>query len=80
MSLFEQQATEFQYRHIGPNEEQLKEMLEAVGAASLEDLMNKTVPDGIRISQRLKLPPAMSESDYLRHIKEISLKNKIFKN
>ena len=80
MSLFEQQATEFQYRHIGPNEEQLKEMLEAVGADSLEDLMNKTVPDGIRISQRLKLPPAMSESDYLRHIKEISLKNKIFKN
>src|SRR6187397_800924 len=32
------------------------------------------------MQQPLALPPAMSESDYLRHIKDISLKNKIFKN
>ena len=80
MSLFEQQATEFQHRHIGPNKTQLKEMLEAVGADNLEDLVSKTVPEEIRMHHHLDLPPAMSESDYLRHIKEISLKNKIFKN
>ena len=39
MSLFEQQATEFQRRHIGPNEEQLQEMLATVGANDLEDLV-----------------------------------------
>ena len=80
MSLFEHQATEFQRRHIGPNEEQLQEMLATVGANDLEDLVSKTVPPGIRMQQPLALPPAMSESDYLRHIKDISLKNKIFKN
>src|SRR5688572_5696359 len=80
MSLFEHQATEFQRRHIGPNEEQLQEMLATVGASDLEDLVSKTVPPGIRMQQPLALPPAMSESDYLRHIKDISLKNKIFKS
>ena len=80
MNLFEHQATEFQRRHIGPDEDQLNEMLAAIGASSLEDLVNKTVPEGIRMHKPLDLPPAMSESDYLRHIKDISLKNKIFKN
>src|SRR5215213_2874698 len=80
MSLFEQKATEFQRRHIGPNEEQLKEMLATVGTTNLEDLVSKTVPEEIRIQHSLDLPPAMSESDYLRHIKDVSLKNKIFKN
>lgn len=80
MSLFDQQATEFQRRHIGPDEAQLKEMLASIGTNDLDDLMSKTVPDGIRMHKSLALPPAMSESDYLRHIKEVSLKNKIFKN
>jgi glycine dehydrogenase len=80
MNLFEHQATEFQQRHIGPNEEQLKEMLAIIGVKSLDDLVDRTVPEGIRMQQALDLPPAMSESDYLRHIKDISLKNKIFKN
>lgn len=80
MSLFEQQATEFQRRHIGPDEEQLQEMLRTIGVQNLEDLVNKTVPAGIRMQGNLKLPGAMGESDYLRHIKEVSLKNKIFKS
>src|SRR5213595_387443 len=80
MSLFELKSTEFQRRHIGPNDKQLKEMLSTIGVSSLDELVNKTVPDEIRMQQELNLPPAMSESDYLRHIKDISLKNKIFKN
>ena len=62
MSLFEHQATEFQRRHIGPSEEQLQQMLAAVGANDLEDLVSKTVPPGIRMQQPLALPPALSES------------------
>src|SRR5215216_4125814 len=80
MSLFDLKSTEFQRRHIGPNERQLKEMLSTIGVSSLHELVNKTVPDEIRMQQELNLPPAMSESDYLRHIKDVSLKNKIFKN
>jgi glycine dehydrogenase len=80
MSLFEHQATEFRHRHIGPNKQQFQQMLQAIGVESLEELVSKTVPAGIRMQHSLRLPPAMSESDYLRHIKEISLKNKIFKS
>lgn len=80
MSLFEQQATEFQRRHIGPDEEQRQQMLEAIGVQSLGELTDKTVPAEIRMDHNLDLPQALSESDYLRHIKEISLQNKIFKN
>ncbi len=80
MSLFEQQASEFQRRHIGPDKEQLQEMLETIGVKSLDELVDKTVPAEIRMQHELDLPVAMSESDYLRHIKEVSLQNKIFKN
>src|SRR6476619_7536550 len=80
MSLFEAQSKEFQLRHIGPNESQTKDMLKTIGVSSLEELVNRTVPPAIRMEGDLKLPPAMSEAEYLNHIKEVSLKNQIYKN
>lgn len=80
MSLFEAQSGEFQFRHNGPNENQTREMLKTIGVNSLEELIDRTVPSGIRMRHLLNLPPAMSESEYLNHIKEVSLKNKVFKN
>lgn len=80
MNLLEQQANEFRYRHIGPNEADSREMLKAIGESSLNDLVDKTVPPGIRMSQELDIPAAMSENEYLQHIKELSTKNKVFKN
>lgn len=80
MSLFEAQSKEFQRRHNGPNETQLNQMLQTIGVSSLADLIDRTVPSNIRMQQELPLPAAMSEAEYLNHIKEISLKNKVFKN
>jgi glycine dehydrogenase len=80
MSLFEAQSKEFEHRHNGPNENQTKEMLNLIGVKNLEELIDRTVPAGIRMNDELNLPPAMSEAEYLSHIKEVSLKNKIFKN
>ena len=80
MSLFEAQSKEFQFRHIGPNESQTREMLKTIGVSSLEELVNRTVPSAIRMKGDLKLPPAMNEAEYLNHIKEVSLKNQIYKN
>ena len=80
MSLFESQSKEFQHRHIGPNENQTKEMLKTTGISSINELINRTVPSGIRMQHELNLPAAMSEAEYLNHIKEISLKNKVFKS
>ena len=80
MSLFEAQATEFQPRHIGPNENETAQMLRTIGISSLDDLINRTVPSNIRMKEQLNLPDAMSEHEYLHHIKEVSLKNRVFRN
>jgi glycine dehydrogenase len=80
MNLFDAQKSEFGARHIGPNENQLNEMLTTIGVKSLDELVNRTVPSGIRMQQQLNLPPAMSEAEYLQHIKEVSLKNKVFRS
>lgn len=55
-------------------------MLETIGVDSLSELIAKTVPDAIRMKTPLALPAAMSEAEYLRHIKEVSLKNEVFRN
>ena len=40
-------------------------MLRTIGAASIEDLVAKTVPGKIRQRERMPLTPALSESQYL---------------
>jgi glycine dehydrogenase len=80
MSLFEQQSNEFIPRHIGPNETDTRSMLKTIGVSSLAALVDKTVPAAIRMQQPLAIPSAMSEHEYLQHIKEVSLLNKVYKN
>ncbi|WP_207510725.1 aminomethyl-transferring glycine dehydrogenase [Longitalea luteola] len=80
MNLFEQQNTEFIRRHIGPTESETRQMLKAIGESSLDTLIDKTVPAGIRMEGDLNIPPSISEYEYLQLIKDISLKNKVYKN
>ncbi|NIG57302.1 aminomethyl-transferring glycine dehydrogenase [Chitinophaga sp. Cy-1792] len=80
MNLFDIQQNEFVHRHIGPNEAEKSQMLETIGTGSLDELINKTVPGAIRMQQPLAIPAAISESDYLRQLKEISLKNQVYRN
>ncbi|PWG06476.1 aminomethyl-transferring glycine dehydrogenase [Polaribacter aquimarinus] len=70
----------FQLRHIGPNKKEQDKMLSTINAESLEQLIYETVPDNIRLKNDLDLAPAMSEYEYLAHIKELSEKNKVFKS
>lgn len=69
----------FTNRHIGPNGSDQKEMLSAIGVASIEELIEKTVPAHIRLKKELNLPLALSESDYLAELDEVSKKNKLFR-
>ncbi len=80
MNLFDQQSTEFQRRHIGPNAGDTQMMLQTIGAGSLNELISKTVPDSIRIKSNLNIPPAISEFEYLTSLKKIASKNKVYKN
>ena len=55
-------ADDFTVRHIGSNPEQLTAMLDALGVASLDELIEQTVPASIRSSHRFKLPEALDEN------------------
>jgi len=79
MNLLAEQQNEFTSRHNGPNAVETEEMLQVIGLPSVGELINKTVPESIRMQDSLRLPSAMSEYEYLNHIKEVSLKNKVFK-
>lgn len=69
----------FALRHIGPRPSDLLEMLNAVGASSMEQLISETIPDDIRLRKDIALDNAMSEQEYLEHITELSSKNSVFK-
>src|SRR5665213_1463294 len=80
MNLFEKQSAEFAQRHIGPDENETKEMLATIGVGSLDELIDKTVPKGIRLNKSLNIPEPLSESEYLTELKTIANKNKVFKS
>ena len=69
----------FLNRHLGPRKEEVDLMLQKIGVDSLETLIKETIPENIRLTQDMKLDDAMSESDYLMHLKKISSKNKVFR-
>ena len=69
----------FADRHIGPDSNQEAKMLTTIGVASIEELISQTVPKSIRIKGDLNLPEAMSEAAYLKFIKGVSMKNKVYR-
>ncbi|MEZ5049090.1 MAG: hypothetical protein R2766_05520 [Saprospiraceae bacterium] len=70
----------FEQRHIGPNPSQTKEMLDVLGLNSIDELIDQTIPKGIRLDSELDVCQSMSESDYLRHIAEVGGMNKVYKS
>ena len=70
----------FAPRHIGPRGDDLAAMLKAVGAASLDQLIDEAIPASIRLAKPLDLPAPESESAYLSRLKTIAQKNKVFRS
>ena len=70
----------FIQRHIGPTKAEQEKMLKKIGVKSLDELIDKTLPEGIRLKKPLKLPKPMNEFEYTNHLKEIAEKNKIHKS
>src|SRR6201996_5401903 len=70
----------FQSRHIAPNQADTAQMLKTIGVNSLDELIDQTVPAGIRLKKPLNLPAAKSEFDYLNTLKQTASKNKVFKS
>lgn len=71
-------SDKFVARHIGPREQDMKIMLEKIGVSSLEQLIDETVPQNIRLAQPLKLADGLTERQYYRKILALASKNKVF--
>ena len=69
----------FALRHIGPRENDIKEMLQTIGAESIEQLIYETIPSNIRLEKDLDLEDAMTEYEYSTHINNLSKLNKTYK-
>ena len=69
----------FARRHIGPNDIELNIILKTIGVESVEELLNQTIPDNIRLKKDLNIPEGISEMEFLKEIKKLSSLNKNFK-
>jgi glycine dehydrogenase len=68
---------EFARRHIGPSPADALEMLDTIGAASIDELIEQTVPSTIRQRAPLDLGAALSETQALQKLRSVATKNKI---
>ncbi|MGB0777329.1 MAG: aminomethyl-transferring glycine dehydrogenase [Flavobacteriaceae bacterium] len=68
----------FSLRHIGPRGNNLEQMLKDIQADSLDQLIDQTIPDDIRLKNELNLDAAISEFEFAEHIEQLSAKNEIF--
>ena len=69
----------FSNRHIGINDKELLSIQKTINVSSIDSLMKETIPNKLFSTMPFGVGEAMSESDYLRHIKAIGAKNKVFK-
>jgi glycine dehydrogenase len=70
----------FALRHIGPRGNDVQHMLKTIGADSIAQLVYETLPDDILLKAPLDLEPALTEYEFLNHMRELGNKNKVFKS
>ena len=73
-------SDEFSQRHNSISEDDQKKMLSEIGVKSMDDLINLTIPDSIRLKSELNLDPAQTETQYLKSFKDLVGKNKKYKS
>lgn len=72
-------ADNFVFRHTGPRAHEIAQMVGKMGLNSLDELIDRTVPESIRLKLKPELPGPMSEYEYLKYIQHIASKNKVYK-
>ncbi|MGV3602430.1 MAG: aminomethyl-transferring glycine dehydrogenase [Dyadobacter fermentans] len=70
----------FENRHHGKDEQELQEMLKTIGAGSVDELIDQTLPSAIRLPKPLNLPRPKSEQEFLQYIKRVASKNAVLKS
>ncbi|MBK5255615.1 MAG: aminomethyl-transferring glycine dehydrogenase [Vicinamibacteria bacterium] len=70
----------FSRRHVGPSEADRAAMLDVLGAASLDALIEETVPPSIHLRRPLNLPRPLSESELLEKLTAIAELNQTWRS
>lgn len=70
----------FDNRHNGPTDAEIASMLETIGASSLDELIDQTVPKAIRLEEPMNLPIAKLESEFLKEFRILASKNQVYKS
>jgi len=68
----------FAHRHNGPQPAEVEKMLKVIGVKSVDELIDKTIPEKIRFKKPLNLPEGMNEYEYFTMLKRLAAKNKIY--
>ncbi|MFB3076976.1 MAG: glycine dehydrogenase (aminomethyl-transferring), partial [Lysobacterales bacterium] len=68
---------EFVMRHIGPSDEHVQIMLEAIAVSSLDELISTTLPPSIALAEPLDLPRARNETETIDRLREIASMNRV---
>ena len=70
----------FTNRHIGPRPHDIERMLASMGLGSIDELIDQTIPEAIRLNTELDLPEASTEEELLAQLEEIGALNRVFRS
>ena len=70
----------FSKRHLGLTNRDIAEMLNEIGIDSIDELIEKTIPESIRSTSKLGIGNGLDEFSYLKKTKEIADKNKVYRS
>src|SRR6266550_3521853 len=73
-------AESFVPRHVGPSERDVAEMLKTLGFASLDALIDATIPRKIRLRHGLSLPKGLTELEVLTYFRALAARNQVFRS
>ena len=68
----------FHKRHIGPNKKEIDKMLSTLELNSIDELIDQTLPEAIRLENQLEIDEGISENDFLNEMLEHADNNKCF--
>jgi glycine dehydrogenase len=71
---------QFVNRHIGPSDKEVEQILKEIGINSLDQLVDETIPENIRVRETLNLSEPLTEYEFIQHIKELASKNKVYRS
>jgi glycine dehydrogenase len=70
----------FAERHLGPSPIDVEKMLQHIGVSTLDELIDQTIPSGIRLKDPLHIDQGMNEYEVFQHLKTLGQKNKLFRS